>query len=600
MKQLRMLPSVVVLAALLLLAGTTLAFAQAVEPTPVAADSTCQSLGYDFGITIDIPAISSAAVDQEPDIVAIVLNLDAPEGQNFGFVSTLPVAGAIVRGGPGDANHYDYPGGTLQDSGLHALTDAGTGLWYNLSTVDFCFNEPPPPPPSPLVSKTAETSFARDYTWTITKTAELTGTRDSDWAAAAEADRRCRDDAEAARGGKGCDPRCDDDAAAAHRGGDHCDDECEDANAAIADRGRKDCDDDDDPEGRAGVQYTITVNATPTVSSYAVSGTVTLTNPDPAAEALFVLSDTIGATQVPLTCDGAEVGYGGSVTLPAGVQTLTCTYSTTLPTGDDAQNVLTATINGSIVATATAPIRFGPPSPETDECITVTDDMGTPGDPSDDLTREVCADDGLPHQITYGMRFGDDGLTCADLPITNTAGFVTNDNGETGSASFTLEGGNLCACTRNQDYWRENPDDPAWAALGSEADDFFGTGVNWLTVLQTPLQNRNVYLVLAHQYIAARLNIASGLDAPQSVDHALAWAESFFAQNTPTSEIPRHVRGQALWIADLLDRFNEGRLDGFGPCGDDDHNDDQSANYTGLYRFFGEGHVVMLPIVTQR
>lgn len=64
----------------------------------------------------------------------------------------------------------------------------------------------------------------------------------------------------------------------------------------------------------------------------------------------------------------------------------------------------------------------------------------------------------------------------------------------------------------------------------------------------------DAYYILAHQYIAAALNIVNGTSSTQQVNEALAWAESFFNTYKPSSKLSNTVRSQALGYADLLER----------------------------------------------
>jgi hypothetical protein len=58
----------------------------------------------------------------------------------------------------------------------------------------------------------------------------------------------------------------------------------------------------------------------------------------------------------------------------------------------------------------------------------------------------------------------------------------------------------------------------------------FSSGKSWLEVLKTPPKG-NAYYILAHQYIAAKLNILNGTSSTE-VDEAIAWAEGFFSTYT--------------------------------------------------------------------
>jgi hypothetical protein len=74
----------------------------------------------------------------------------------------------------------------------------------------------------------------------------------------------------------------------------------------------------------------------------------------------------------------------------------------------------------------------------------------------------------------------------------------------------------------------------------------------------------NAYYVLAHRYIAAKLNLLNGAGTTTAVNAAVDWAESFFFSNTsapPSGELKQ----QAPQTADVLDRYNNG-LAGVAKC----------------------------------
>lgn len=309
------------------------------------------------------------------------------------------------------------------------------------------------------------------------------------------------------------------------------------------------------------VNYDVTVNATSADSNWAVSGEITINNPNPTATATIesvsdVVSPDIDATVV--------CGVAFPYTLAAG-ETLTCSYSTALPDGAARTNTATATTSGKVAGgSGSASVAFGAPTNEYDECIYVTDDkygaLGT-----------VCADD-APVTFTYNMFVGPYD-TCGDYTFVNIASFVTNDTGATGSDDHTVDVTVPCGggCTLTQGYWKTHsefgpaPYDNTWALLPNGAStNFFLSSKSWYQVFWTPPAG-NAYYNLAHQYMAAKLNILNGASTTSQVDLAIAKAEAFFTIKSPGAKLTNIERNNILKWAGILDQYNNGYI-GPGHC----------------------------------
>ncbi len=317
------------------------------------------------------------------------------------------------------------------------------------------------------------------------------------------------------------------------------------------------------------VNYTVVVDATYTDSAWMVNGKIEVSNPAPMAATLTGVSDLVSP-------DIAATVSCPSLTVPAG-GTLTCTYSADLPDGSNRTNTATATLqnyayasDGSATASGTtdfsgsADVTFGDPTTEVDECIDVTDDQFGP-------LGTVCAND-VPKTFTYSLYVGPYDV-CGEYTFVNVASFVTNDTGTTGSDSWTVTVDVPCAggCTLTPGYWKTHseygpaPYDDTWAQLPTGADTlFFLSGQSYYSVLWTPPTGGNAYYILAHAYIAAKLNVLNGAD-PAAAQAALNWATTFFSTYTPTSKLSRTVRSDALYYAGILDRYNNGLI-GPGHC----------------------------------
>ncbi len=134
-------------------------------------------------------------------------------------------------------------------------------------------------------------------------------------------------------------------------------------------------------------------------------------------------------------------------------------------------------------------------------------------------------------------------------------------------------------CTLTLGYWKTHslagpaPYDATWALLpgGMGAYTiFFVSGQTWLGVFETAVAG-NAYYNLAHQYMAARLNVLHGAGVPAAVNTAIASATTLFATYTPAQigalNGGNALRQQFIALAGTLGSYNEG-LTGAGHCGD--------------------------------
>lgn len=303
------------------------------------------------------------------------------------------------------------------------------------------------------------------------------------------------------------------------------------------------------------VSYSVTVSVSGQVDSdFGVSGKITVTNPHPGAAMSVTLSDVI-SPNIP-----ASLACGGTLNVSAG-GSADCNYSASLPDGSSRTNTVTVIFRG-IDFTATAPVNFAEADKtEVDECVTVSDDQyGSLG--------TVCIGQ-APQTFNYSLWIGPYNA-CGDYQYTNTASFVTNDTATAGSSSWTVNVHVPCAgCTLTQGYWKTHsrygpaPYDDTWAQIGEDTP-FFLSGQSWYQVLWTSPAG-NAYYNLAHQYIAARLNILNGAASTAEVDAAITWATDFFTNHSPSDTLPKQLRQQVLQKANLLDQYNNGLI-GPGHC----------------------------------
>lgn len=115
-------------------------------------------------------------------------------------------------------------------------------------------------------------------------------------------------------------------------------------------------------------------------------------------------------------------------------------------------------------------------------------------------------------------------------------------------------------CTRTQGYWKSKPG-VVWPAPYSRTAMFFSSGLSWQQILETPPKGGDAYLILAHQTIAALLNMASGASAPASIQTIIANATTFFNSADLNTCSGSACETQKTW-AGMLDTYNNGLYPG--------------------------------------
>ncbi|MEJ2367448.1 MAG: hypothetical protein P8Z49_03640 [Acidobacteriota bacterium] len=113
-------------------------------------------------------------------------------------------------------------------------------------------------------------------------------------------------------------------------------------------------------------------------------------------------------------------------------------------------------------------------------------------------------------------------------------------------------GGN---CTLTQGFWKNHA---GYWPLSTETEL---CGLSWMTIFQTQPEGEAWY-ILAHQWIAATLNVANGADSTV-IAEALSQAEAILTGNCLS--VPESLRGQAIDLSETLDHYNNGTI-GPGHC----------------------------------
>jgi hypothetical protein len=210
------------------------------------------------------------------------------------------------------------------------------------------------------------------------------------------------------------------------------------------------------------------------------------------------------------------------------------------------------------------------------DCVSVWSASGNGG-----IADLVTVTENVPAGYTAShvkLTNGDGGPTNSGTVAGNTANnTITNPSGTGVDAvvvTFTnteLENG----CTLTQGYWKTHslagpaPYDDGWLAIGAGGSStlFFNSGKTWLEIFNTPPSGGNAYLQLAHQYMAAKLNVLNGATPTSAVTTALGAAETYFAGKAAgvITETNATTKATIKGYASTLARFNEGAI-GPGHC----------------------------------
>lgn len=106
---------------------------------------------------------------------------------------------------------------------------------------------------------------------------------------------------------------------------------------------------------------------------------------------------------------------------------------------------------------------------------------------------------------------------------------------------------------RTPGYWKNHPEE--WPEPYSPDDIFYLSGKTWLQVLwQEP--RGDAYYILAHQFIAAVLNKASGCPVPNDVEEILIQADLWFQIMRPPVKPNSQEGKKAIRWAERLDIYN--------------------------------------------
>jgi hypothetical protein len=195
------------------------------------------------------------------------------------------------------------------------------------------------------------------------------------------------------------------------------------------------------------------------------------------------------------------------------------------------------------------------------DCVIVAEDMGGSGVGSNITVDETSAGFQSVSAVRIDALVAGGTQTSAQAYTDgSTSLFVNSFHGFVVTYVNTIHQ-NGCTYTQG---WYKNPKHQ-WPA--GNWSNFDGTGVSYLGTLETPPKG-NVYYILAHQYIAATLNVAAG-SSSSDITQALADAAAYFAAASPNNPLPgTYTKDQVTAIAAALDAYNNG-ITGPGHCDDE-------------------------------
>jgi hypothetical protein len=122
---------------------------------------------------------------------------------------------------------------------------------------------------------------------------------------------------------------------------------------------------------------------------------------------------------------------------------------------------------------------------------------------------------------------------------------------------------NYVGCTYTQGYWKNHAKD--WPVRSLKIGDVeYGSRI-LAGLLKMPPKKGDASLILAHQLIAAKLNVQNGAAAHPDVTYAIAVADRWMIQNADAdkhlpfgTEPGTSEHARATMLAEILDQFNQG------------------------------------------
>ena len=154
-------------------------------------------------------------------------------------------------------------------------------------------------------------------------------------------------------------------------------------------------------------------------------------------------------------------------------------------------------------------------------------------------------------------------ITLALVVIASSVGLTMAVFSDSGSLHVRLQAGTW-VCTYTLGYWKNHPE--AWPVEEIEIGGITYAKDEAIDILKTPPVGDATY-ILAHQLIAAKLNVANGADFDE-IEVAIVEADGWLSLHPLGSDPSDPDREQGIALAEILDNYNNGLL---GPhhCGDE-------------------------------
>jgi hypothetical protein len=324
------------------------------------------------------------------------------------------------------------------------------------------------------------------------------------------------------------------------------------------------------------IGFTGSASRAATDSNFAASGTITVINNAPIAATIAAITDDLAGQSVPVTCSSA---FPFSL---AANSSVTCSYTASLPNGNDRLNVATATIGNGTGFSGNAAVTFGEPSEVSDAGASASINVVCPAGftCSNPGPFTFTGDSSVDVDVTVSNTSAGCDLTF-DLNLVGTLTESTTNRAQASSAGASIY---TCpcatGCTLTIGYWKTHA-----GFTGNNADRvseflpvWLGTsgGLKSVKVTNTTSSTNilgmglgepsNGITKLYAQMLAAKLNIARGASATD-IASALSASDSFLATKNQLDwgGLSKAQKNQVIGWMSTFDTYNNGLI-GPGHC----------------------------------